>query len=109
MDKIAEFVMKKRVVCDVEKKTINIPWYKRPIKREAFSSRLGADGKLYVHHCEWSKNIWIGPYKTKKDVDEIIDSYIKESLKAPLDRKTNKNIHSITVEDETKFFTPHEK
>lgn len=112
MNKIEEFVRKKRVVKDpqnVEIKEVKLPWYKRPIERKAFSYRKGKDNKLYVRHNEWSKHTWIGPYNTKNDVDRIIDSYVSESLKAPLDRKVNYKIHSVIVEDETKFFREESK
>lgn len=103
MDKIAEFVNKKRVVKDDIKKP-TIPWYKRPLEHNEFSYRKAKNGKLYVQHNEWSKNTWIGPYNNLKEVNDIVDAYVKESLIAPLDRKTNKNIHTIVVDDESEFF-----
>ena len=130
MNKIAEFVNKKRVIHadlrelpkidaeslkghtnDVEfkpkgeKKT---PWYKRPLERNEFSYRKAKDNKFYVRHKEWSKKTWIGPYDTEHDVNVIVTSYVLESLKEPLDRKTNKNIHSICVENDNVFFISNE-
>lgn len=107
MDKLAEFVLRKRVVKEPQKPQLIVPWYKRPLEREEFSYRQGNDGKFYVRHKEWSKRTWIGGYNTVKEVSNIVDSYVRESLKEPLDRKTNSNIHSITVENETVFFKPH--
>lgn len=99
MDKIAEFVLKKRVVKDnIEKPTI--PWYKRPIEHNEFSYRKAKNGKLYVRHNEWSSHTWIGPYNDLNGVNDIVDSYVKESLITPLDRKSNKNIHSVIVGEE---------
>lgn len=102
MDKIAEFVLRKRVVNEVKKPLV--PWYKRPIEREEFSYRKAKNGKLYVQHHEWSRHTWIGPYDDLNGVNDIIDAYVKESLIAPLDRKANKNIHTIVVDDESEFF-----
>jgi len=109
VDKIAEFVKRKRVIHDnvktVEIKEVKIPWYKRPLEHGEFITRESKDGKLYVHHKEWSKRVWIGPYKTETETKEIIDSYVDASLKTPsLDKKTNSNVHSIIIEDESEFF-----
>lgn len=107
MDRIAEFVRRKRVIKDsqrVEIEEVKLPWYKRPIEPTAFSYRKGKNGKFYVHHNEWSKHTWIGPYENVNAVNNIIDAYVQESLIAPLDRKTNKNIHTIVVDDESEFF-----
>ena len=118
MDKIAEFVMRKRVVTEPKKtfiaevKTITpsaeekpkLPWYKQPIEREAFSYKEAKNGKLYMRHREWSEKIWIGPYNTPQDINSVINSYILESLKAPLDRKRDSNVHSLIIENETDFF-----
>jgi hypothetical protein len=107
MDKIAEFVRKKRVIKDAPKidfKEVKVPWYRRPLEREEFTFRKAKNASYYVRHIEWGKHVWIGPYKTIDDVNGIINAYLEESLKEPLDRKSNCNIHSITVDDETAFF-----
>jgi hypothetical protein len=106
-DKIAAFVKKKRVIKGnqgVEIKEKKIPWYLKPILKESFSVKEGKDGMLYVHHEEWSPRVWIGGYKTKKDVEKIINSYVTESLKGTLQNKTVDSIHSLIVEDEKSFF-----
>lgn len=112
MDKIAEFVVRKRVIREEQKPQIAIekasktklPWYKRPIERDAFESRKGKDNMLYIHHNEWAKKIWIGPYKNMTEVNSVIDEYVLESLKGPLNRVVNNNIHSVIIENEKKFF-----
>jgi hypothetical protein len=109
MDKIAEFVRKKRVIHDetpkVEIKEVKIPWYKRPLEASEFIIRKGKDKKYYIQHKEWSKRVWIGPYKNKNEVDTIIESYVVESLKfTSLDKKVNNTVHSLIVEDEKIFF-----
>ena len=107
MDKLKEFILRKRVVKDsqtTEIKEVKIPWYKRPLERSEFYYRKAINDKLYVRHEEWAKHTWIGPYDTKKDVENVVDAYVRESFKAPLDRKENRNIHSITVENEPQFF-----
>ena len=118
MDKIAEFVLRTRVVKEPQRQEIKEvetvkpsveekhkePWYKRPIEREAFSYKEAKNGKLYLRHREWSNKTWIGPYDTKQDINSVINSYVLESLKAPLDRKKNSNVHSVIIEDEEGFF-----
>lgn len=108
MDKLAQFVLKKRVVKEPQKAEIKVPWFRRQLERTEFSYRQGMNDKFYVRHDEWSERTWIGGYDTMKDVDFIVDSYVAESFKAPLDRKTNNRIHSLVVEDEDKFFKTRE-
>lgn len=109
MDKIAEFVRKNRAVCEtpkkVEIKEVKVPWYRRPLEHNEFITRKAKDGKYYIHHGEWSKRVWIGPYKNEVETNIIIDSYVTESLKSTLVQKAaNQMIHSIIVEDEKEFF-----
>ena len=108
-DKIAEFVRRKRVIHDdvktVEIKEVKIPWYKRPLAHDEFITKESKDGKLYVRHKEWSRRIWIGPYKNETETKEIIDSYVNESLRTTsLDKKVNSNVHSLIIENEKEFF-----
>jgi len=107
MSDIASFVAKKHkkvAVETIEDKVKKLPWYRRPIEKDAFTSRKDKYGKLYVHHCEWSEHVWIGPYISQKEVDGIIDSYVKESLKKPLDKTQTNLIHSVWVENADDFF-----
>ena len=107
MDKIAEFVKKKRIIHNLEKPSIQevkVPWYKRPLNKSEFTTRQAKNGKFYVRHDEWGKKTWIGPYNNTSETNWIIDSYVLESLKEPLDKKTNNNIHSVVIEDENIFF-----
>lgn len=108
MTDISTFVRKhRREVKDISigDKVDKLPWYKKPIERNAFISREGKDGKHYARHKEWSKEIWVGPYNTIQEVDELIDSYVRESEKEPLNRITiNHGIHSVYVDDIKTFF-----
>ena len=107
MNDIASFVAKKHKSVkseSLEEKIKKLPWYRRPIERTAFVSRKAKNGKLYVHHCEWSEHVWIGPYSSDKEVLDIINSYINESLKSPLDKRQTNLVHSVWVEDQKEFF-----
>lgn len=89
----------------VDKDTSLLPWYMKPIFKSDFISRKAKDGKYYVRHKEWAKEIWIGGYDTIKDVDKIIDSYVKQSSIAPLNRITSSDeIHSVYISNEKTFF-----
>jgi len=108
MSDISSFVAKHRrqvKSISIEEKVKQLPWYKRPIERGAFTSRKAKDGKYYVRHEEWAETIWIGPYKSMKDCDDIINSYVEKSSVKPLDRITpDREIHSVYVDDVDKFF-----
>lgn len=54
------------------------------------------DGNFYGQHKEWKKNIWIGPYRTEKELDKVINSYVTETKKDILHRDI-KNIHSVLM------------
>lgn len=108
MTDISTFVAKHRrqvKPVSIEEKVKQLPWYRRPIEREAFTSRKAKDGKYYVRHIEWAERIWIGPYRTLKDCDDIINSYVVTSNIKPLDRiSPDREIHSVYVNDVNKFF-----
>ena len=90
------------VVTDI--KPVKVAWYERPLSKEEFIIREAKDKKLYIRHKEWSETIYIGPYKTKKEVDEIIDSYINTSLEMSLSKKIDSRVHSILIESPDDFF-----
>ena len=108
MSDISSFVAKHRRQVkniSIEERVNQLPWYKRPIEREAFTSRKAKDGKYYVRHIEWAETIWIGPYKSMKDCEDIINSYVETSSIKPLDRiTTDREIHSVYINDASKFF-----
>lgn len=106
---ISEFVVKHRKqikdISILKKKEEKLPWYKRPIERTAFISRKAKDGKHYVRHKEWADNIWIGPYSSIEEVDDVINSYVEKSLEAPLNKiYSGREIHSVYVNDVRTFF-----
>jgi hypothetical protein len=105
---ISTFVAKHRKTIkepSISEKIDKLPWYKKPIERSAFISRKGKDGNLYVRHKEWSEKIYIGPYTTKKEVKDIIDSYVNKSAEKPLNKIVSENdIHSVYVDNLKEFF-----
>lgn len=56
------------------------------------------DGRFYARHKSWKNNIWIGAYSSEKEVDSVINSYIREIKKPPMYRNI-KNVHSICSDD----------
>ena len=85
-------------------KEVKLPWYKRPLDKSEFTTRIAKNGKYYIKHAEWSKRIWVGPYSTQKEADEIIESYVIESLKDSIARKVNNKVHSVTIDNENDFW-----
>lgn len=80
-------------------------WYEKPIYRSNFSIRIGKDGKIYIRHSEWDKNIYIGPYDTMIDANNVMDAYVKASKIGPLDRHCNEYaVSSVHVENDKLFF-----
>jgi hypothetical protein len=80
------------------------PWFKRPLEKSEFRHKLAKNGRYYVRHKEWGERTWIGPYRTIDDVNSIVNSYVVESLKGPLDRKYNDSIHSVIIDNPEEFF-----
>lgn len=102
------FVAKKRKKHSEEHKPIEgkpLPWYRRPIEKSDFITKTSNDGKFYIHHREWSEHTWIGPYKDDEEANEIIESYVTESLKDFLDKKPNERIHSVIIDSAIDFFS----
>lgn len=56
------------------------------------------NGEFYARYKTWSKRIWIGPYASEKELNKVIDSYVKETKKEVLKRDI-KNIHSIILNE----------
>lgn len=84
-----------------------IPWYKRVLNKDEFICKLAKNGRWYARHNEWSKRIWIGPYKEKSDCESTIDSYIKVSQQnSILDKviSSTSNVHSLVIENPNEFF-----
>lgn len=103
--KLKEYISRRRKVPKpVEVKKVKLAWYQRPIMKEEFVTKKGRDNKLYVRHNEWSKTIFIGPYKNTEEVNEIINSYINASLETSLDKKLDSRVHSISIENPNEFF-----
>ena len=78
-------------------------WYKKEISSDDFVILAGKDKHYYGQHNKWKKNVYIGPYKTKEEVDKVISSYESVTKKPFGSRKEIKNIHSILIEDKDFF------
>ena len=109
-NKISDFITKRKTIKKVEMPEVQsidkVPWYKRPLEKGEFKYRLAKNGKYYIRHNEWSEVVWIGPYNNPSEVESIVNSYIEESLKNPLDRKFLNHgvVHSVTIDNPSTFF-----
>lgn len=81
-----------------------LPWYRRPLDKSEFRYKLAKNGRYYVRHKEWGNTTWIGPYTTVDAAERIIESYVVESLKDTLDKKTDSGIHSVIIDNPEEFF-----
>ena len=69
-----------------------LKWYELPMLRENFTI-TEKDGKYYGHYSTWKDCIYIGPYDTEKELQTVIDMYIKETKKKDLlKRRFNVNL-----------------
>lgn len=80
------------------------PWYRRPLQSSEFRFKLAKDGNYYVRHKEWGITTWIGPYESLTAVDDVIQSYVVESLKDSLDKKVDNSVHSVIIDNPEEFF-----
>lgn len=75
-----------------------LKWFQRELKKNEFEIKEH-DGFFYCRHYEWKQNIWIGKYSTQKEVEQIVNDYVKNSRLKPTERKINTDrIHSIIIE-----------
>ncbi len=93
---VAKEVIKDEVVIE-EKKEEEFKWWNEPMKKEFFIKKK-INNEHYGHYKYWKDNIWIGPYKTSKELDSVIKSYITETSK-PLMERNIENVHSILLKD----------
>lgn len=73
-------------------------WFEIQIVPDDFTVKQDKQGKYYAQHKKWKKNIWIGPYKAKEELDKVIASYVSVTKKPFGSRKELKNVHSILIE-----------
>ena len=80
----------KEIVTIKEKQWLELPMKKTLFKTEKYK------GKFYGQYEGWSENVWIGPYDTEKQLNDVIKSYVEETKKPVMDRNIE-NVHSIVL------------
>lgn len=70
-------------------------WWELPMKKTLFKTEK-YKGKFYGQYEGWSENVWIGPYDTEKQLNDVIKSYVEETKKPVMDRNIE-NVHSIVL------------
>lgn len=70
-------------------------WWELPMKKTLFKTEK-YKGKFYGQYKGWSENVWIGPYDTEKQLNDVIKSYVEETKKPVMDRNIE-NVHSIVL------------
>ena len=102
---LKEFIEKER-----SKNDTSIPWYKKKLNKNDFSTIKGKNGKLYLRHKDWEPWLYVGGYDDEKICDEIICSYVtnsamNNSIAKPLTKSTNitAKIHTVIIYDKDFF------
>lgn len=85
-----EPIIENEVVTTKEKQ-----WWELPMKKSLFKTQK-YEGKYYGQYDAWKNDVWIGPYDTEKELNDVIKSYVEETKKPQKDRDI-KNIHSIIL------------
>ena len=96
-DKISELKKKKEEAFSKEE-VVTIKekrWWELPMKKTLFKTEK-YKGKFYGQYEGWSENVWIGPYDTEKQLNDVIKSYVEETKKPVMDRNIE-NVHSIVL------------
>lgn len=75
-----------------------LKWFQKPMLKTNFTIKK-INGKFYAQYEGWKSNIWIGSYDTEKELNDVINMYVKETKKKPIHRNM-KNIHSIIIDIE---------
>lgn len=78
-----------------ESSSFDEPWFIKDFKKYKF------DNKFYAQHKSWHDEVFVGPYDTKKELENIIIQYEEESLKPILERCFKLRIKSILINDRT--------
>lgn len=73
-----------------------LKWFQKPMLKTKFIIKE-INGKFYAQYEGWKSNIWIGSYDTEKELNDVINMYVKETKKKPINRNM-KNIHSIIID-----------
>jgi hypothetical protein len=90
LEKRKQTLIKEEVVTIKEKR-----WWELPMKKTLFKTEK-YKGKFYGQYEGWSENVWIGPYDTEKQLNDVIKSYVEETKKPVMDRNIE-NVHSIVL------------
>lgn len=90
LEKRKQSLIKEEVLTIKEKR-----WWELPMKKTLFKTEK-YKGKFYGQYEGWSENVWIGPYDTEKQLNDVIKSYVEETKKPVMERNI-KNIHSIVL------------
>jgi hypothetical protein len=90
LEKRKQSLIKEEVLTIKEKR-----WWELPMKKTLFKTEK-YKGKFYGQYEGWSENVWIGPYDTEKQLNDVIKSYVEETKKPVMERNI-KNVHSIVL------------
>jgi hypothetical protein len=81
-------------------------WYEKATLPSKFIIKKGGKTKaFFARYEEWKEGVWFGPFKTKKELEELIDEYCKSPIYTPFKKDLMEKLHNHTftaTEDELK-------
>ena len=84
-------------------------WFQKPISIDCFEIKESKNGKFYAQHKEWKKNIYIGGYDTKDELNKVLEDYCKNSKRSPMNKKAVKIAQAIWIATTTQALCPKAK
>lgn len=79
---------------NIQKNDKKYRWWNN-MDKSKFTTRI-LNNEYYAQYETWSSRVWIGPYATEQELNEVINSYITESKKEVMCRNI-KNLHSAIL------------
>lgn len=79
---------------NVQKNDKKYRWWNN-MDKSKFTTRI-LNNEYYAQYEAWPSRVWIGPYATEQELNEVINSYITESKKEVMCRNI-KNLHSAIL------------
>lgn len=97
LEKRKQTLVKEEIIVPEEKEVLikEKRWWEVPMKKTFFKHKK-IEAKHYAQYEGWKKDVWIGPYNSEQELNEVIKSYIEETKK-PIGERKIENIHSIII------------
>lgn len=97
LEKRKQILIKEEIILPEEEEVLikEKQWWEYPMKKTFFKHKK-FEGKHYSQYEGWRDDVWIGPYNSEQELNDVIKSYIEETKK-PIGERKIENIHSIII------------